>query len=952
MLNASCATHSRHRKGPLSDAPEFVPPTKPASQPPTSPHGDAPQIAATGDPSQPPNGKRLVADRYELHELLGSGGMGRVFRALDTRLKRWIAIKLLLGAGAEASRRLLQEAQAQARVEHEHVCRVYEVGWNEEGEPFIVMQLIEGQALADVTPDLTFEQRVRLVQQVSEAVHAANRIGVIHRDLKPGNVLVERTADGAHRSYVTDFGLARDATAAVTHGAGSVVGTPNYMAPEQARGETSRIDRRTDVYGLGATLYEVLSGKLPFEGNAYDVLNQVTRSDPRPLRKLNPNIPRDLAAIAGKCMEKEPNRRYDSARALTEDLQRWLDGAPILAQPPSIAYRASRLVRRHRTISLSVAAIALVAAASLVGATRARSRAREMAERFGQDVKEIEGRMRFAQVLPLHDISDDEADVRDRMARIEREMKPLGEEGLGPGEYALGRGALALGEAEWARAHFQRAWNSGYQSPDCATGLGLSLVALYRAGLQEADRLTDKKLREHRRTALAQLYRAPAKAALLAGAGATTEPAAYVEALIRFCDEDLDGAAKVAQDALLEAPWLYEARILLGQIHRERGLHHRANGDDAGAVIEFALSEAPLRMAVQFGRSDPRAWGELCGLQIDELELQFARGGAPQSEPDELFSNCENGVLAAPARAGSWRAVAESQRTWAAMQLRNGADPSAALKLALEAANKSLALKASDADASLEKGLVLRLMAQAAREKGEDALPTLALATDALGRALATRAESVQTVLSLSRALTDAAEESLDRGVDASVALARALELLGRAQALDAEASEPHAGLGRARLVQARTAAAAGHDPLPLIDQAIAELQTAAGAGQTPLEQVALATAYAQRAESEVAAGSDPSASAQAALAALAKSQAEVKQWPAARLTEARVQTALAQSHQRAGDDATGFLVLARAALHEAERAGRADAETKRTAKAIATLSAVKPRRTGHRPAK
>jgi len=930
----------------LSEAHAPVPP----SQPPTSPPSGSPPPPPT-PPSQPPHNRRVVADRYELHELLGSGGMGRVFRALDTRLKRWIAIKLLLGAGAEASRRLLQEAQAQARVEHEHVCRVYEVGWDEEGEPFIVMQLIEGEALSDVVPGLSFEQRVRLVQQVSEAVHAANRIGVIHRDLKPGNVLVERTPDGAHRSYVTDFGLARDATEVVSHGVGSVVGTPNYMAPEQALGQTSRIDRRTDVYGLGATLYEVLSGKLPFEGNAYDVLNQVTRNSPKPLRKIDPNIPRDLAAISRKCMEKDPNQRYDSARALTEDLQRWLDGAPILAQPPSLAYRASRLIQRHRTLSIAIAALAMVAIASIFWATRARGRARELAERFGQDVKEIEGRMRFAQVLPLHDISADEADVRERMARIEAAMKPLGEEGLGAGEYALGRGALALGESEWARAHFQRAWNAGYRTPECATGLGLSLVALYRQGLQEADRLTDKKLREHRRSALAQMYRAPAKSALLAGAGATTEPAAYVEALIRFCDEDLEGAERVAQDALLEAPWLYEARILLGQIHRERGLHHRANGDDAGAVIEFTLAEAPLKMATQFGRSDPRAWGELCALQIDELGLQFVRGSAPDSEPDELFADCESSVVAAPDRAPGWLGVSEAQRMWAEMQLREGTDPSAALTLALDAAKKSLALKPNDADGSLELGLVLRLSARAARIRGEDPGPLLEQSIAELQRSFATRSESVQTALSLARALLESATNQLDRGEDPQAPLSRARTLITGAQAIDPEAVEPHAALGRVHLLEARAAAAHGTDPLPSADQAIAELQSSAGASQAPLEHLALASAYAQRAEFEAAAGQDPSASSMAALASLGKVPSTGKRWPETWLVEAHAQAALARSHLRTSEDAAGFLQLAQTALREAQSAGRKDPDVRRLEEEMAGLSEEQRTRGRRRPA-
>jgi predicted Ser/Thr protein kinase len=883
--------------------------------------------------------RRVVADRYELHELLGAGGMGRVFRAHDTRLKRWIAIKLLIGTGSEASRRLLQEAQAQARVEHEHVCRVYEVGWDEEGEPFIVMQLIEGEALSDAAPKLSFEQRARLVQQVAEAVHAANRLGVIHRDLKPGNVLVERTPEGTFRSYVTDFGLARDATEVVSHGIGSVVGTPNYMAPEQARGETSRIDRRTDVYGLGATLYEVLSGKLPFDGNAYDVLNQVTKNDPKPLAKIDPQIPQDLAAISRKCMEKDQNQRYDSARALAEDLQRWLDGETILAQPPSFAYQTKRLIQRHRALSIGIAAVLIVASIAAIWSTRARGRARVLAETFGQDVSEIENRMRFAQVLPLHDISEEEADVRERMARIQREMKPLGKEGIGPGQYALGRGSLALGESEKAKMHFKLAWDAGYQTPETAIGLGLSLVALYRQGLEEANRLTDKKLREHRRATLAQLYRAPAKAALQEGAGATTEPAEYVDALIRFCDEDFDGAEKVAADAFQQVPWLYQARILLGQIHRERGLRSRANGDDAGAIFEFAKAEGPLKFATLFGRSDPYAWGELCALETDELDLRSTRGRSLDDPPEDLFESCANAVATAPNRAPGSTAVAEAKRTWAEMQLREGADPSEAIAAALTASRKALAIAPGDSDASVEYGLDLRLAAQARSQRGDEIGLILEQAVEALQRALSARPESVQITVSLARVLTDFAAQLFEHKLDSSAQLKRAIELLQHAQELDPESVEPQAALGRALLLQARIAGSRGEDPGPILDRAIADLQTAAAANQAPLEYVGLAAAYTQRAEAAEAAGQDPGPNVQAALAALQKPAALGRRWPDALLVEARAQSVMARQSLKDGTgDAAGFLQLARSSLNDALRTGRKDAEALRVSAAVDEL--------------
>jgi serine/threonine-protein kinase len=875
--------------------------------------------------SQSPPQRRVVAGRYELHDLLGSGGMGRVYRAHDTRLRRTIALKLLIGGGAEADQRLLQEAQSQARVEHEHVCRVYEVGWGEGGEPFIVMQLIEGEALCDVAPRLSFEQRARLVLQVSEAVHAANRLGVIHRDLKPGNVLVEQTLEGQWKPYVTDFGLARDVTLGARQ-TGSVVGTPQYMAPEQARGETARIDRRTDVYGLGATLYEVLSGKLPFDGAPYSVLEQVLRDDPKPLRRLDPAIPRDLAAISRKCMEKDPDQRYDSARALAEDLQRWLDGEPIVAEPPSISYRLQRKITRHRTLALVLAGVFLASILATVFAIRARSRAREMAEQFGQEVKEIEGRMRFALVLPLHDISDEEAVVRVAMNRIEQAMRPLGKEGLGPGHYALGRGALALGDHQSARAHFQKAWDADYRTPECATGLGLSLVALYREQLQEVSRIPDKQLRERRRSDLAQKYRTPAKAALRAGEGASTEPAEYVEALIRYCDEDLQGAERAAEAALLQAPWLYEARILLGQIHRERGLRRRAAGDDAGAVAAFDKAQGHLQVSVQFGRSDPRAWGELCALLIDEVALQLSRG-ASDRPPTEAFSACDDAIAAAPGRSAPYSQAASAWRTWAEAQLRQGRDPTQALERAVLLARRALQLRAGDADALAELGRDLLLRSEHLSSEGRDAGETLAEAVSSLRKASSDQPDRGQLQVALGTALAAHARLQLDREQDAAPALAEASELLTRARDREPDWLAPQAALARVRLLEAEAAAVHGDEQGLRIDEAVRLLQAVAGATQAPGDFLQLAQSYVQRARLDLQEAKDPSASVQWALAALEKVNAEERRWPEASVALGAAWLVMAQEKLRHAEDPASSCAQVRNALADGRVDGPAAAQ-------------------------
>src|SRR5262245_48040900 len=188
-----------------------------------------------------------LRDRFKDIQILGQGGMGTVYRAFDPRLGRPVALKLLKHDDPDLWPRFLQEARAQARVEHENVCRVYDTG-EADGEPFIVMQLIDGEPLGRAKDQMSLEQKIMVMRRVAAAVHEAHRLGLIHRDIKPGNILVEKQDGGSWKPYVMDFGLAREVADKGQTATGAVLGTPAYMAPEQARGDIRSLDRRTDVY--------------------------------------------------------------------------------------------------------------------------------------------------------------------------------------------------------------------------------------------------------------------------------------------------------------------------------------------------------------------------------------------------------------------------------------------------------------------------------------------------------------------------------------------------------------------------------------------------------------------------------------------------------------------------------------------------------------------------------
>ena len=302
-------------------------------------------------------------DRYQPIRFLGQGGMGMVFLARDLRLHRNVAIKFVRGDDPASVPRFITEARAQARVSHERVCKVYEVG-EIQGQVFIAMQYIDGEPLSVLGSRLTVEQKARILREATLGVHEAHRQGIIHRDLKPANIMVERTEDGELRPYVMDFGLARTLQGDATE-TGTVLGTPHFMSPEQARGEVTRLDRRCDVYSLGATLYCLLTGEPPISGsNALEVLSRIATEEPALPRALNRDIPVDLESIALKCLEKERSARYDSARALADDLERFLSGDAVQARAAGPGYRLrKRLAKHRRAVAATAVAAALVLAA-------------------------------------------------------------------------------------------------------------------------------------------------------------------------------------------------------------------------------------------------------------------------------------------------------------------------------------------------------------------------------------------------------------------------------------------------------------------------------------------------------------------------------------------------------------------------------------------------------------
>jgi serine/threonine-protein kinase len=324
---------------------------------------------------------------YEVLEELGKGGMGIVFKARQLAFDRLVAIKMIrapLLAGTEEMRRFRTEALAAGRLDHPHVVRVF--AFDEvHGCPFFVMEYLPGGTLAKrlFQSRLEVRQAVEMVRQVARGVQAAHEAGVLHRDLKPANVLL----DGQGNAHVADFGLARLLDSDIRHTASeALLGTPAYMAPEQAAGHVRQMDRRADVWALGIILYECMAGHPPFLAlRRSEVLQRIQRDRPPSLRKQRPDVPRELEAICLRCLEKQPANRYASAAALADDLSSWLEGRPCSIQPEDGWKKLERRLWQRPMLSLAVLGLLLGSLALLAAGPRQSSRPEiTLASRLGR----------------------------------------------------------------------------------------------------------------------------------------------------------------------------------------------------------------------------------------------------------------------------------------------------------------------------------------------------------------------------------------------------------------------------------------------------------------------------------------------------------------------------------------------------------------------------------------
>jgi serine/threonine protein kinase len=373
-----------HEGGPpvVPDNPPNGAPVRPTRKPTPGVVDEQETLAPTAAPADGGGGPVPEVPGYEIVREIGRGGMGVVYEARHLRLNRPVALKMILAgtaAGEQELERFRSEAELIAQFQHPHIVQLFEVGECTIGTgatcPYMALEYCPGGSLATALDGSPWQAReaARLVELLARTVHAAHVAGIIHRDLKPANILlapegpageageIARSRLAAWTPKITDFGLAKRLGEGIERTrTGAILGTPEYMAPEQAAGKPRTIGPLVDVYALGAILYELLVGRPPLRADSpLDTLLLVMEQEPPPLRSVNASVPRDLETIALKCLQKDPSRRYASALELADDLRRHLDGEPIRARPPGPIERANRLLRRRPGLTIAWTAFAV-----------------------------------------------------------------------------------------------------------------------------------------------------------------------------------------------------------------------------------------------------------------------------------------------------------------------------------------------------------------------------------------------------------------------------------------------------------------------------------------------------------------------------------------------------------------------------------------------------------------
>ena len=814
-------------------------------------------------------------DRYNIIEKIGEGGMGKVYKAFDPHLKRFVALKFVKEDSDNVIKRFIQEAQAQGQITHENICRIYEVG-EYNNMPYIAMQYIDGPSLFEIENRINLEQKVLIMKAVAGAIHEAHRKGIIHRDIKPSNIMLEQSPEGEWIPYVMDFGLAREIESPSMTMSGMVVGTPNYMSPEQARGDRKIINRRSDIYCIGSTMYELFTGERAFTGDSpLKVLLKVVNDDPEPIRKINPGIPVDLENIVMKCLEKEPHRRYDSAKAIAEDLQFYLDGEPVLARSSTITYKILKKVKKHKiavTLGSIVFIILIILISMQLHARWKMGKIADIAQKFGQNVVNIESSMRISHTIPLHDIRPEEKRVRSQIEEIRNQTKQVGDLGIGPGNYALGRGYIVLSEYDNALKYLKRSWDSGYKTQKVAYAMGLTLTKIYKKEYGKIEKISEKSLKGYQKKKIEEKYLKPAIEFLKKSRGLIGESPEYLEALIAYNDRQFNVAIKKARSAFYSIPWLYEAKFLEGYSYQTMGVDKKDKGDISGALHDFKKAEEAFKEAIHIGESDPQSYNNLCNLWTNVIDiLLYEKGEDITPYIEKALLIVQKSMIADSDLAETYEIKANIYGSLGEYKLENGQDPKADFLKAIENAQKASKIDPNNGLTLLNKGNSYLYLGYYEMMQGKNPSSFLKEAMRNYRKAIQIDPDNAKYYSSLGVVYAYTVQYEMSKGIDSMNSINKAKESFRKAIELYPDFYYAYSNLGGIYHFKSMYEESHGKDPLDSINKAIKSYRKAISINPIAYAYRNLGLSLIALSEYEGSHGKDPNNSLNKALEAYKK---------------------------------------------------------------------------------
>lgn len=659
--------------------------------------------------------------RFHTAVPISAGATGRVMRAYDSELGHEVALKLLHHDDPVHARRMLREAEAQARLDHPHITKVYGTG-TLDGRPYISMELIDGCTLDRAAAALSDRDKAALLADVADALACAHDAGLVHRDLKPSNILATSREGSRPHAYVIDFGLVRDVQTEGLTCTGQLLGTPGYMAPELAT-DAAAADARVDIYSLGVILYELLTGRRPFVGtSAAELILQSLRSEPPSLNSLRPDVDPALARIVRQCLERDPDWRYADAAALRDDLRAFADGRRVSARRDDALRRTRRFIRRHPWRASLTAAAATLALGLFAVAIHSAWYARDQALKAQQYIDfaaGIESTIRLEYLMPAHDI----APIRERLRR-EVTTVAAAAIGSGPaarqaGQLALGRARAALGDDAGAREYLSRAWDAGKRPPSLDLLLGEVHLRLYLQAMRDAAGIDDEELRAREIANVAERLRAPAEFHLTRAAGAEYERAGLARALLHHLRGEHAQAIALLDEVTATLDWPVDALLLGGDLLVQRALNAEMDGEIAAGADALAQARARYLQAVEIARSHPRAEQGLCVIGGHLAAL--ARQGASVEDVDleGALARCDAAIGLDSARAESYAGKSAALAAHARLLRSRARTPDALVEEAVASAREALRLEPDVLTARRALGSLLTTRDAWALEIGE-----------------------------------------------------------------------------------------------------------------------------------------------------------------------------------------------------------------------------------------